>query len=51
MLLSSAERLAAELQGNCQKLAIFLKNTFRIAKQVNEVDFEAARKEDHESDG
>ena len=37
--LAQRRELAAELQENCQKLAIFLKNTFRIAKQVNEVDF------------
>ena len=36
--------MAAELQGNCQKLAIFLKKTLRIDKQANEVDFEAAEK-------
>ncbi len=36
--LAQRRELAAELQENCQKLAISLKNTFRIAKQMNEVD-------------
>ena len=36
--LAQRRELAAELQENCQKLATSLKNTFRIAKQVNEVD-------------
>jgi len=42
--LAQRRELAAELQENCQKLAIFLKNAFRIAKQVNEVDSEASEK-------
>ena len=42
--LAQRRELAAELQENCQKLAIFLKNTFRIAKQVKEVDSEASEK-------
>lgn len=42
--LAQRRELSAELQENCQKLAIFLKNTFRIAKQVNEVDSEASEK-------
>jgi hypothetical protein len=36
--LAQRRELAAELQENCQKLAILLKNTFRIARQANEVD-------------
>lgn len=40
--LAQRRELAAELQENCQKLVIFLKNTFRIAKQMNEVDSEEA---------
>ena len=42
--LAQRRELAAELQENCQKLAIFLKNAFRMAKQVNEVDSEASEK-------
>ncbi len=42
--LAQRRELAAELQENCQKLAIFLKNAFRIAKQVNEVDSEDSEK-------
>ncbi|CAG9932024.1 hypothetical protein [Candidatus Nitrotoga arctica] len=42
--LAQRRELAAELQENCQKLALFLKNAFRIAKQVNEVDSEASEK-------
>lgn len=42
--LAQRRELAAELQDNCQKLATSLKNTFRIAKQVNEVDAEACEK-------
>jgi len=42
--LAQRREMAAELQENCQKLAIFLKNAFRIAKQVNEVDSEASEK-------
>jgi hypothetical protein len=42
--LAQRRELAAELQENCQKLAIFLKNAFRIAKQMNEVDSEASEK-------
>lgn len=42
--LAQRRELAAELQENCQKLAIFFKNAFRIAKQVNEVDSEASEK-------
>lgn len=42
--LAQRRELAAELQENCQKLAIFLKNAFRIAKQVKEVDSEASEK-------
>lgn len=36
--LAQRRELAAELQEICQKLATSLKNTFRIAKQMNEVD-------------
>ncbi|MBL0039297.1 MAG: hypothetical protein IPP36_12850 [Nitrosomonadales bacterium] len=36
--------MAAELQGNCQKLAIFLKKTLRIAKQANEVDLKPLKR-------
>ena len=42
--LAQRRELAAELQENCQKLAIFLKNAFRIAKQVKEVDSEDSEK-------
>lgn len=42
--LAQRRELAAELQENCQKLAIFLKNAFRMASQVNEVDSEASEK-------
>ena len=42
--LAQRREMAAELQENCQKLATSLKNTFRIAKQVNEVDSEASEK-------
>ena len=42
--LAQRRELAAELQENCQKLAILLKNAFRIAKQVNEVDSGASEK-------
>ncbi|MDP1638291.1 MAG: hypothetical protein Q8K74_05495 [Candidatus Nitrotoga sp.] len=42
--LAQRREMAAELQTNCQKLAIFLKKTLRIDKQANEVDFEAAEK-------
>ncbi len=42
--LAQRRELAAELQENCQKLAIFLKNAFRIANQVNEVDSEDSEK-------
>lgn len=42
--LAQRRELAAELQENCQKLAIFLKNAFRIAKQVKEVDSEVSEK-------
>lgn len=42
--LAQRREMAAELQANCQKLATSLKNTFRIAKQANEVDFEATEK-------
>jgi hypothetical protein len=36
--LAQRRELAAELQEICQKLATSLKNTFRIAKQMNEAD-------------
>lgn len=42
--LAQRREMAAELQANCQKLATSLKNTFRIAKQVNEADSAASEK-------
>jgi hypothetical protein len=42
--LAQRRELAAELQENCQKLAVLLKSTFRIASQVSEVDSEASEK-------
>lgn len=42
--LAQRREMAAELQENCQKLTTSLKNTFRIAIQVNEVDSEASEK-------
>jgi hypothetical protein len=42
--LAQRREMAAELQDNCQKLAIFLKNAFRLSKQGNEVDSEASEK-------
>ncbi len=42
--LAQRRELAAELQANCQKLATSLKNTFRITKQMNEVDSAAFEK-------
>jgi len=44
--LAQRRELAAELQINCQKLAIFLKGTLRkLGKQVNEVDSGASEKQ------
>ncbi|MEO6422839.1 MAG: hypothetical protein ABIR84_09225 [Candidatus Nitrotoga sp.] len=42
--LAQRRELAAELQENCQKLAISLKKAFRIGKQVDEVDYGAFEK-------
>jgi len=43
--LAHRRELAAELQENCQKLAILLKDAFRkIPKQVNEVDYGISEK-------
>ena len=43
-ILAQRRELAAELQENCQKLAIFLKNTFRSAPKIKEGDSEASEK-------
>ncbi|RFC37028.1 MAG: hypothetical protein DID92_2727743336 [Candidatus Nitrotoga sp. SPKER] len=42
--LAQRRELAAELQESCQKLAIHLKSTFRIASQASEVDSGASEK-------